>query len=503
LIGEEVVLGEQVAATQFSRADRTEYRQKVRRCLDVFERMLRESRFDFDKPMTGLEIELNLVDDHGDPTMRNAEVLGAIADPDFQTELGQFNIEINVPPRTLAGSSLLELEETLRTDLNHAEASAQQVHTKLMMIGILPTLMADHLSVDALTTNPRYKLLNEQIFAARGEDMWLDIEGSGDGGEQLRTSSDSIAPEAACTSVQCHLQVSPDTFPAYWNAAQAVAGVQLAIGANSPFLFGKQLWRETRIALFDQATDTRSEELKEQGVRPRVWFGERWITSVFDLLEENVRYFPALLPICSEEDPLAVLDAGGVPALSELRLHNGTVYRWNRPIYDVVGDLPHLRVENRVLPAGPTVVDTLANAALYYGLVRVLAEDDRPVWSRMSFTVAEENFHNGAKLGIEARTFWPGLGEVPTAELVLRRLLPMAADGLARWGVDSSISNRLLGILEQRCLTHRNGAEWQVETVRKLEAEQNLNRPDALRRMALSYAEHMHTNEPVHTWPIG
>jgi hypothetical protein len=503
MIGEEAVLGEQVAATQFSRADRTEYRQKVRRCLDVFERMLRESAFDFDKPMTGLEIELNLVDDHGDPTMRNAEVLTAIADPDFQTELGQFNIEINVPPLELAGTSLADLEQTLRNDLNHAEVSAQGVHARTMMIGILPTLMADHLSVDALTTNPRYKLLNEQIFAARGEDMWLDIEGSGRGGEQLRTSSDSIAPEAACTSVQCHLQVSPDTFSAYWNAAQSIAGVQMAIGANSPFLFGKQLWRETRIALFDQATDTRSEELKEQGVRPRVWFGERWITSVFDLLEENVRYFPALLPICSEEDPLAVLEAGGVPALSELRLHNGTVYRWNRPIYDVVGDLPHLRVENRVLPAGPTVVDTLANAALYYGLVRVLAEDDRPVWSRMSFSVAEENFHTGAKLGIEARTFWPGLGEVPTAELVLRRLLPMAADGLGRWGVDSAVSDRLLGILEQRCLTHRNGAEWQVETVRKLQDEQNLSRPDALRRMALSYAEHMHSNEPVHTWPLG
>jgi gamma-glutamyl:cysteine ligase YbdK (ATP-grasp superfamily) len=499
MFGEEGVLGEQVAATQFSRADRTRYRQKVRRCLDVFERMLRESRFDFDKPMTGLEIELNLVDDDGDPTMRNAEVLGVLADPDFQTELGQFNIEINVPPRTLDGSSLTDLEDTLRTDLNQAEAKAHGVGAKLMMIGILPTLTADHLSSDALTANPRYKLLNEQIFAARGEDMWLDI----DGDERLRTSSDSIAPEAACTSVQCHLQVSPDTFPAYWNAAQAVAGVQLAMCANSPFLFGRQLWRETRIALFDQATDTRSEELKEQGVRPRVWFGERWITSVFDLLEENVRYFPALLPICSDEDPLTVLDAGGVPSLAELRLHNGTVYRWNRPVYDVVGDLPHLRVENRVLPAGPTVVDTLANAALYYGLVRVLAQDERPVWSRMSFAAAEENFQSGARHGIEARTFWPGLGEVPTTELMLRRLLPMAAEGLSRWGVDSAVSDRLLGILEQRCLTHRNGAEWQVETVRTLQAEQNISRPDALRRMALRYAEHMHSNEPVHTWPVG
>ena len=184
--------------------------------------------------------------------------------------------------------------------------------------------------------------------------------------------------------------------------------MQLAVGANSPFFFGRELWRETRIALFEQATDTRPEELKAQGVRPRVWFGERWITSIFDLFEENVPYFPALLPVCEPEDPVEVLDAGGVPALAELRLHNGTVYRWNRPVYDVVRGKPHLRVENRVLPAGPTVVDTLANAAFYYGLVRMLADEERPIWSRMSFSAAEENFHAGARDGIDARVFWPG-----------------------------------------------------------------------------------------------
>ena len=170
--------------------------------------------------------------------------------------------------------------------------------------------------------------------------------------------ADSITPEAACTSFQLHLQVSPAQFAQYWNAAQAIAGAQLAVGANSPFLFGKELWRETRIPLFEQATDTRPEELKEQGVRPRVWFGERWVTSVFDLFEENARYFPALLPICEDEDPAEQLARGEMPALAELSLHNGTVYRWNRPIYDVVDGRPHLRVENRVLPAGPTVVDS-------------------------------------------------------------------------------------------------------------------------------------------------
>ena len=203
----------------------------------------------------------------------------------------------------------------------------------------------------------------------------------------------------------------------------------MAVSANSPFLLGKELWRETRIPLFEQATDTRSEELKAQGVRPRVWFGERWITSVFDLFEENVRYFPALLPVTDEEDPLEVLESGGTPTLHELRLHNGTVYRWNRPVYDISDGVPHLRVENRLLAAGPTVADTIANAALWFGLVRYLAESERPLWSQMSFSAAEENFHVAAQMGVDAQVYWPGVGQVRATELVLRRLLPMARAG--------------------------------------------------------------------------
>jgi len=491
-------MGEQVTARAFSRDDRQRYRAKVRRCLDVFERMLRESAFDVERQLTGCEIELNLVDEHGRPAMANQRVLELIADAAFQTELGQFNIEINVAPRPLAGELAGDLEREIRATLNAADAMARQAGAHLVMIGILPTLAVEHLSEATLTANPRYRLLNEQIFAARGEDLQLAITGE----ERLATRADSIAPEAACTSVQFHVQVSPEQFAAYWNAAQAVAGVQVALGANSPFFFGRRLWGETRIALFEQATDTRPEELKQQGVRPRVWFGERWITSIFDLFEENVRYFPALLPICSDEDPVDVLDRGGVPSLAELRLHNGTVYRWNRPVYDVVRGTPHLRVENRVLPAGPTVLDTLANGAFFYGLTRVLAEDDRPVWTRMSFSAAEENFHTAARAGIDARVYWPGLGELPAVELVLRRLLPLAGEGLDRWGMAPAVRDRLLAVIEQRCLTGRNGAAWQTEAVRHLERHGHLDRPEALRRMTLAYIGHMHTNEPVHSWPL-
>ncbi|MDT4990919.1 MAG: hypothetical protein QOH97_811 [Actinoplanes sp.] len=489
-------MGEEVDQHTFTREDRAKYRQKIRRSLDVLASMLRDALFEFERPLTGMEIELNLIDDKADPAMRNAEVLGAIADPDFQTELGQFNVEINVPPRRLAGDENADLESSLRASLNNAEQRARSAGAHMVMIGILPTLRREHLTMEALSANPRYALLNEQIFAARGEDLDIRIDGI----DRLAVTTDTIAPEAACTSTQFHLQVSPADFANYWNAAQVIAGVQVALGANSPLLFGRELWRETRIPLFEQATDTRSEEIRAQGVRPRVWFGERWITSVFDLFEENVRYFPALLPICDEADPEHILESGGTPELSELRLHNGTVYRWNRPIYAVVRGRPHLRVENRVLPAGPTVADTIANAAFYYGLVRSLADAERPIWTQMSFSAAEENFHSGARHGIAASVFWPGLGYVPVTELVLRRLLPMAHDGLDKWGVSARERDRLLGIIEQRCLTSRNGAQWQVDTLHSLEAD-GLDRQEALHEMLRRYLPPMHENTPVHEWP--
>jgi gamma-glutamyl:cysteine ligase YbdK (ATP-grasp superfamily) len=490
-------MGRDIQAIKISGEDRGKYRDKVQRSLEVLARMLRERLFESTPSQVGQEIELNLVDSHGAPSMRNADVLDAIADPAWATEVGQFNLEINVPPRQLDGDAVADLEQEVRASLNAADAKARDTGSRIVMIGILPTLQEHDVHEGTLSANARYRVLNEQIFAARGENMRIAI----DGAEQLLTHADSITPEAACTSVQLHVQVSPDAFASYWNAAQAIAGVQVAVAANSPFLFGRQLWHETRITLFEQATDTRPDELKQQGVRPRVWFGERWITSVFDLFEENIRYFPALLPICDDEDPLAALDRGACPQLAEMSLHNGTVYRWNRPIYAAVDGKPHLRVENRVLPAGPSVADVMANAAFYYGLVRALAEAQRPVWTQMSFSAAAENLHEAARHGLDAQLYWPGLGQAPAAELVLRRLLPLARDGLVRWGVNPADADRLLGIIEQRCLTGRTGAAWQVATVAALTQRSGADRPEALRLMTQRYIEHMHTNQPVHTWP--
>ncbi|WP_420032524.1 glutamate-cysteine ligase family protein [Streptomyces sp. cg28] len=497
-------MGEKVVAGAVDMADRRRYRDKHRECLEGLQRLLDEKRFDRPKNLMGLEIELNLAGPDGLPRMMNAEVLERIASRDFQTELAMFNLEVNIAPHRLGGRVLDQLAEELRTGLGYAHRKANEVAAGIVMIGILPTLSAEDLVSANLSDVDRYTLLNDQIVAARGEEFFLDI----DGVERLSCTSASIAPEAACTSVQLHLQVTPGRFADVWNAAQAVAAVQIALGANSPFLFGRELWRESRPPLFQQSTDTRPPELVAQGVRPRTWFGERWIDSAYDLFEENLRYFPPLLPLLDEERPLEVIEKGDTPSLAELVLHNGTVYRWNRPVYGVADGVPHLRVENRVLPAGPTVTDVIANAAFYYGVVRALAEDARPVWSRLSFDAASRNFDTACRYGIEARLEWPrrgrfgGTEQVAAVALVQDELLPLAAAGLDAWGVEPADRDFYLGVIEERCRLRTNGAQWQAATYHRA-LESGLARDAALAATTRRYAELMLLGEPVHTWPVG
>ena len=491
-------MGREVPAITITRRSKRAYREKVRACLEVLERMLQESRFDAGSRRIGLEIEFNLVDSLGHAAMTNADVLAAIDDPAWTSELGQFNIELDSEPASLTGSVFSCLQAGLGRTLEHAYARAEAAGSRILMVGILPSLRRADIGADTISPIPRYQLLNDQMLAARGEEMRICIDGK----DRFVDYADHILTEAACTSFQCHLQVSPEMFGCYWNAAQAIAGIQVALGANSPYLFGRELWRETRITLFKQSTDTRSEELRSQGVRPRVWFGERWISSVTDLFEENLRYFPALLPLVDDEDPAGVLDRGETPDLAELTLHNGTVYRWNRPVYAVADGKPHLRVENRVLPAGPTLIDVLANAAFCYGLVHELAETEPPVWGQMPFPAAWENLLSGARDGIDAVVFWPGYGHLPVTDLTLRHLLPLAARGLDRWGVDSADASSLLKVIEGRCLMTQNGASWQVASVHRLQERGLADRGEALRLMTQDYIGRMNSKEPVHTWPI-
>ncbi|HVL98917.1 MAG TPA: glutamate-cysteine ligase family protein [Egibacteraceae bacterium] len=494
-------MGRDIDTTEFSREDRVRYRDKVKANLAALRQLMDAGRFETGRRLVGVEMEVYLTDPDGHVTPINAQLLDRIASDDFQTELAQFNIEFQIRPRRLVADVCRQIEDELRASLERAHAKAETLGAQVMIIGILPTLSDFDVTEQNLSANPRYRALNDAILAARGEDILIRIEGD----ETLETTANSIVFEAACTSVQLHLQVDPADFATAWNAAQAVSAPLVATAANSPFFLGKQLHHETRIALFQQSIDTRTEELATQGVRPRVWFGEKWLTEgIFELFDENVRYFPALLPLCDDEDPQAMLAAGDIPHLPELTLHNGTIYRWNRPVYDVARGRPHVRIENRVLPAGPTVVDVVANTALYYGLLAGLAAQEPPVWQQMSFDAATENFYAAARYGLGAKLYWPGVGAaVPVSELILRHLLPVAAAGLRSWDVAEADIDRYLGIIEARVLSGRNGAAWQIATYRQLVEEQDLERPQAASELVRRYQKLSQIGEPVHTWPVG
>lgn len=489
-------MGAEVNNRTYSREQRTRYRQRLLENLDRFAGYLSTADF-ADTASIGLELELNLTHQDFSPALRNAAVLDAIADPAFQTEIGAFNIELNHPALSIKGTGLRDLEESLRLQLNRADRQAKKLQTEILMVGILPTLTRALLEdKEWLSAGKRYAALNTSVLQARGEDVLLDLSGI----EPLSFYAKNIAPEAACTSVQLHLEVSPDEFAPAWNAAQVIAAPQVALAANSPVFMEHVLWHETRIELFKQSIDTRAPEMRAQGVRPRVWFGERWITSIFDLFEENVRYFPALLPELSRGSGRST--GAGAPLLPELRLHNGTVYRWNRPIYDPGGATPNLRLENRVLPAGPTVLDVVANAAFFYGLVQQLRTADRPLWTRLAFQSAAGNFLACARHGLEATVYWPGIGEIPVAELIIRHLIPQAAAGLEDLGVEAELIGRYLDVIRERARTEQNGAAWQIGTLRQLES-QGMDRTAALARLTRRYWANMHSNAPVHEWPLG
>lgn len=497
-------MGREIDEAFYTRGQFTQYRRDLRRNLDIFETYLDTAHFD-DEGTVGVELELNMFqdDDVAAPAMVASEVLATLAeDPqagDFTHEIGAFNIEANLPITHPQGVGLRQLEEQLEAHLAAARAATAQHGAQVIPIGHLPTA-PDNLFDDDTWRAPgaRFEALENAVLASRGEQIHLSIAGEGRG---LDRHVDTIGAEALCTSMQLHLQVPPEQFALAWNAAQAIAGPQLALAANSPFVMGKRLWHESRIPVFTQALDSRPPEYAQQGVRPRVWFGERWITSMFDLFEENVRWFPPLIPETRQmaEEPL--LTDGQAPLLHELMLHNGTVWRWNRPIYDPGTTSPHLRLENRLLPAGPTPMDMAANAAFFYGMMRKLIHERRPLWSRMEFSTASENFWRCAQWGMEARVIWPKRSRIRVADLLEKELIPIAVEGLAELGADQDVIDRYAEVLVARAKSGRNGARWQMDAVTAFERA-GQSRTQALVSMTREYARNVESGEPVHRWAI-
>ncbi|MBB5832626.1 glutamate--cysteine ligase [Brachybacterium aquaticum] len=492
-------MGREIGSTEYTRSQRTRYRQELARNLDLFESFLDTAEF-VDEGTVGVELEMNLAEEPSmAPALISDLLLEDMDDEDYVHEIGRYNLEVNLPVSHPIGSGLRDLENALTAAIDKADAAARARGARIIPIGHLPTITEELFDGDTWRApGARYEALEGTVLQARGEEIALRISGEGKG---LDTTFDSIAPESACTSMQLHLQVPPEQFAAAWNAAQAIAGPQVALAANSPYLLGKRLWHETRVPTFVQALDTRPPEYAAQGVRPRVWFGERWITSMFDLFEENVRLFPALIPESREmaEEPL--LTEGHSPRLHELMLHNGTVWRWNRPIYDPGTDVPHLRLENRLLPAGPTPADMAANAAFFYGILSSLVHERRPLWSRMSFEQADEAFQQCARWGLEARVRWPKVGPIRVADLLQQQLIPQAMEGLRVLGADEDVISRYQEILTERARTGRNGARWQIDTVTSLELRGG-TREQALAEMTRRYRANVDSGEPVHAWQV-
>jgi hypothetical protein len=490
-------LGDRIEASALVAGHGDEVQRRLQRCVVALQRMVDNGWFVDHEDTVGMEVELDLVDPLGRPRLVNDAVLARLGRADMQQELGQFNVELNMAPRWLRGRILHDSEQEVTGVLDACRARIEGLGARLVAVGMLPTLSAEHLTVERISSNPRYALLARRMRAARHRPFVVRIA---DGCEPMEFATDSVAPDAAATSLQLHLRVPPDRFADFYNAAQMIAGAQVATAANSPYLLARQAWQETRITLLEQLLDTRCPNEVRAGAPARVRLGDGWIKGPVELFDDLVRRFPPLFPTLETEDPDAALEAGCAPGLRELRLHNGTVWRWNRPVYDVQAGRPQLRIENRVLPSGPTAVDMVANAAFYYGLVRAIADSDGAPWRQMPFEIAERDLHRAARNGLAAQLYWGGVDHAAD-QLIREALLPAAAAGLDAWGVDADDRDRYLGVIEARVRCRQTGAAWQTEAVRYLE-ERGLERITALHEMTRRYLEHARTGAPVHEWPV-
>ncbi len=488
-------MGARVQESALTLGHLPEVRRRLEESVAALAAMVDQGHFRDHEDTVGMEVELDLVDPLGRPRLVNDAALATLRRPDLQHELARFNIEFNLRPRPLTSGVLHAIEAELAATLG--TSGLEDLGVRLVAVGTLPTAGPEELTRDRLSSPTRYELLARRMRAQRHGPVVVRI----DGAESLTFVSPSVAPEAAATSLQLHLRVPADRFAAYYNAAQAIAGAQLAVGANSPYLLGRQLSQETRIELCEQMLDSGPRREVRAGTPPRAWLGDRWIRGPVELFDTIVRSLPPLLPKLTLEHPLDSVARGTAPGLPELRLHNGTVWRWNRPVYDVQDGQPHLRIENRVLPSGPGALDMAANAAFYLGLVRALADADRPLWSTTPFALVRRNHYAAARLGLDATLYWDGT-RVPAAQLIRDVLLPLAETGLDAWGIPSAERDRYLSVIAQRVRTGQTGARWQTAAVDWIERHSGLTRRAALREMTRRYIEHARTGAPVHDWPI-
>jgi len=472
-------MGEEIATSQFSQQDFDAFQARLSAETKLLQDWFAQHRFDKGGPIGGFEVETWLIDHRGMPAPVNEAFLQRLTSPLVVPELSMFNVEINTPPQPLSGNVLRTMEDNFTHTWRQCNEVAHTLDAELLMIGILPTVRDHELTLTHMSSMERYKALNEQVLKLRrGRPITLDIHGR----DHLRTVHQNVMLEAAATSFQIHLQIPEAVSVRFFNAAAILAAPMVAVSANSPYLFGCDLWDETRIPLFEQAVAVSPLVASKKN---RVTFGHSYVQhSLLECFQENLESYDVLLPTL-KDDPME--------SFCHLRLHNGTIWRWNRPLIGFNPDgTPHLRLEHRVAPAGPSVVDTIANAALFFGLVRGLATASVAPETALPFEQARDNFYTAAKRGLRASIVWLDGKQVPIRALLLKQLLPLARHGLESLGFMDADITRYLGVIEGRLNNSQNGATWQRSYVDKHGKD--------MRRLTCAYREHQQSGAPVHEW---
>jgi gamma-glutamyl:cysteine ligase YbdK (ATP-grasp superfamily) len=496
-----VILGIEIEQQCFSQDDYTRFKERLHANLKAFEQVLARPGFGHGEPTIGAELELFLIDPDGRPLAISDEVIATIDNPIVTPEMGAFDIELSTAPVSLRGRPFSRLRDEIEATLAQIRRGAAQRGARVVPISILPTFRRGDFHPGAITDRPRYRALAEGLKKLRAAPFVVAI----DGDDPLELETDNAAMEAANTAFQLHLRVEPEAFARHFNAAMMLTAPVLAAAANSPTFLGHRLWHETRVALFKQAGDDRPPRASADDWRKpaRIGFGTGWVREgALELFAESVALHEPLLPVCSDEDLGDCTNGGAVPELSELRLHHGTVWNWNRPVYDPAGE-GHLRIELRALPAGPSLDDMLANAAFLLGAILAFAPEVGDLLPAFPFEAAERNFHRAAQFGLDAELVWPMNPGAPPERIAVRelieQLLPRAREGLVGAGVADAEADRFIDIMAQRVACGVSGAAWQRQTLEALQAG-GMPRDRALGELLERYLRGVESGLPVHRW---
>lgn len=488
-------MGFGIEHANFSADHWQQFDHRLRAQLQQLKTLLSTPGFGISAPSVGAELEYYIVDRTGVPAPINTALLAAAKDPQLTLELNRFNLEYNFQPLPVMEDVFSRLRAAIDASTAHLNAVAAVMDAQVVPIGILPTLEVQHLGRAMMTNTPRYQALDKALRALRGESTFdVHIQGAQD---DVHICQPDVTLEGANTSFQFHYKVAPNDFAHVYNAVQLLSAVVLGLSANSPLLFGKRLWHETRIPLFRQSIDSRAHH--EWRMPARISFGHGWVrASAYELFAEGVHLFPALLPQLFEQDPCA-----DIPELAELRLHQGTIWTWNRAIYDPA-DGGHCRIEMRALPAGPGSVDMVASAACLLGMALAMRHEMEEWLAAMPFSYAETNFYRAAREGLDATLIWPDMQGIGLKEQALTdvaaSLLPRMVQGLRSIGVSQAEAEGLLAVMEQRIAAKQTGAIWQLKALAHLEY-----RHDAItarRKMLEAYMRWSHTGLPVAQWGL-